>query len=161
MYQVQVGDRVRVRYVRERNGTPECVTSTPPKEIEFVAGGANVLPGLSAGVIGMVQGESRRLTLEPSDAYGPVKPNLVKEIPRAQFPKRITLRVGKRLSALSTMSGRRRQVRVVEINTKSVLVDGNHALAGQIVKLEVLLISVDSSSEANRSQPQFDTGGEG
>lgn len=161
MYQVQLGDRVRVRYARERNSSPDPATPTPAKEIEFVAGAADVLLGLSVGVVGMVQGESRQLTLQPLEAYGPVNPNLLKEIPRAKFPKRIMLWVGKQLSALSTMSGTRRRVRVVEINTNSILVDGNHVLAGKIVKLNVMLISVDSSSEANRSQPQFDTGGEG
>ena len=89
-----------------------------------------------------------------------MKPGLIKEIPRAKFPKRLTLRVGKRLTALSTWTGRRRRVKVVEIKPKSVVVDGNHLLAGKVVELEVTLISVDSSADANRTKPQFDMGGE-
>ena len=90
----------------------------------------------------MIPGQQKRLTLQPAEAFGPVQPELVKEIPRAQIPKRITLRLGKRLSALSTISGRRRQVRVVGLNPKTVKVDGNHVLAGQVIELDVQVISI-------------------
>jgi FKBP-type peptidyl-prolyl cis-trans isomerase 2 len=160
MHDVRLGDRVRVQYSRVRSQTNG--TGKPPllKVVEFTVGSAAVMPGLSTGVIGMSPGERKRLTLQPHEAFGDVQPALVKEIPRAQISKRITLRVGKRLSARSTWTGRQRRVRVVEIGPKFVKVDGNHALAGQVVQLDVQLISVDGSSEANRSLPQFDVGGE-
>jgi peptidylprolyl isomerase len=160
MQNVKLGDRVRVQCSRVCSHSNGDVKPPQPNVLEFTAGSGGVMPGLSAGVIGMVPGEHKRLTLQPAEAYGPVQPDLVKEIPRAQFPKRITLRVGKRLKALSTWSGRQRRVRVVEISPKSVKVDGNHVLAGQVVELDVHLISVDASSEANRSLPQIDVGGE-
>jgi len=155
MPQAKVGDQVRVQYARVRkqsNGSkpPE------PKVLEFTVGSLDVMPGLSLGVVGMTPGEQKRFTLQPSDAYGLVKPGLIKEIPRHQFPKRLVLRVGKRLTALGGTSGRRRRVRVVEIKPKSVIVDGNHLLAGKVVELEVTLISVGASAEASRSQPQLD-----
>lgn len=160
MSNVKVGDRVRVQFSRVRSQSNG--DAKPPKlqTLEFTAGGGEVMPGLSAGVVGMTPGEHKRLTLQPIDAFGPVQPELVKEIPRAQIPKRITLRLGKRLSALSTLSGRRRRVRVVGINPKTIKVDGNHVLAGQVIELDVRLISVDSSAAASRLSPQFKAGGE-
>jgi peptidylprolyl isomerase len=160
MHEAKLGDRVRVQYVRVRQPTSGVVKTPVAKVLEFNVGSPDVMPGISLGVVGMVPGDLKRFTLQPSDAYGPVQPGLIKEIPRAHFPKRLTLRVGKRLSALSTWSGRRRQVKVVEIKPQSVVVDGNHLLAGKVVELEVTLISVDSSSEANPTKPQFDLGGE-
>lgn len=139
---VKVGDRVRVECSRVRMDGKGQTQAAPPKVLEFTAGGGEVMPGLSAGVVGMAPGEQKRLTLQPADAYGEIQPALVKDIPRAQIPKRITLRVGKRLSAVSTWSGRKRRVRVVEIGPKSVKVDGNHVLAGKVVELDVHLISV-------------------
>ena len=160
MHIVKLGDRVRVQFSRVRSRRNGDAKSSQLKVLEFTAGSREVMPGLSAGVIGMAPGEHKRLTLQPAEAFGDIQPELVKEIPRSQIPKRITLRVGKRLSALSTRSGRQRRVRVVELGPKSVKVDGNHVLAGQVIDLDVLLISVDASSEANRSAPQFDVGGE-
>jgi len=155
---VKVGDRVSVQYARVRKQTSVAAKLPETKQLEFTVGSDAVMPGLSQGVMGMVAGEQKRLTLQPSDAYGPVQPGLIKEIPRAQFPKRLTLRVGKRLTALGGASGRRRRVRVVEIKPKSVLVDGNHPLAGKVVELEVTLISVGASANADRSQTQCRAG---
>jgi FKBP-type peptidyl-prolyl cis-trans isomerase 2 len=142
MDNVKVGDRVRVQFSRVRANNKADAKPPKLKTLEFTAGGGEVMPGLSAGVVGMIPGERKRLTLQPTDAFGPVQAELVKEIPRSQIPKRITLRLGKRLSALSTLSGRRRQVRVVGLNPKTVKVDGNHLLAGQVIELDVLLISI-------------------
>ena len=160
MSNVKVGDRVRVQFSRVRSQSNGDARPPKMKTLEFTAGGGEVMPGLSAGVVGMIPGQHKRLTLQPADAFGAVQPQLVKEIPRAQIPKRITLRLGKRLSALSSLSGRRRRVRVVGLNPKTVKVDGNHVLAGQVIELDVQLISVDASSNANRHSPQFETGGE-
>ena len=160
MHTAKPGDRVRVRYSRLSKrkapaGTAPVTTApetTAPetKELEFTVGSDEVMPGLSLGVVGMAQGEEKHLTLQPAEAYGPVKPGLIKEIPRHQFPKSLVLRVGKRLVALASASGRRRRVRIVEINAKSVLVDGNHALAGKVVELDVRLISLESATHKGR-----------
>jgi len=123
-------------------------------------GGHAILRGLSLGVVGMTQGELKCLQLQPQDAYGPVEKRLIREVPRSQFPPHLTLHVGKRLTARLGSTSRRRRVRIVEVKPESVTVDGNHPLAGRVVTLEVRVISVDSSPNANRTNPQFDVGGE-
>jgi FKBP-type peptidyl-prolyl cis-trans isomerase 2 len=148
MHPAKVGDRVRVEYTRLRKQT--SASQPEPKVLEFTVGSLDIMPGLSFGVVGMAPGEQKHFTLQPADAYGVVQPGLIKEIPRAQFPKRLILRVGKRLTALAGASGRRRRVRVVEIKPKSVVVDGNHVLAGKVVELDVTLLSVDATASAHR-----------
>lgn len=160
MHTAKLGDRVRIQYSRvPRPGTP---SSKPPaqKVLEFIVGGNKVMPGLSLGVVGMTQGDQRRFTFRPAQAFGLVQARLIREIPRQQFPSNLELHVGKRLSARVTATGRRRQIKILEIKPDSVVVDGNHRLAGRAITLEVTLISVDSSADANRSNPQFDMGGE-
>jgi FKBP-type peptidyl-prolyl cis-trans isomerase 2 len=82
----------------------------------------------------------------------------------AQLRRRGDLKVGKRLTAVQRVAGRRQRVTVVEIRSDSVIVDGNHPLAGMVIELEVMLVSLGSSSAAsagaNHSQPQFDADGE-
>ena len=109
----------------------------------------------------MAPGDQKHLTLQPQEAYGSVKPKLIRQIPRQRFPRHVALQVGKRLTAFVASSGRRQRVRVVEINPDSVTVDGNHPLAGKVIELEVNLISLDSSSNTNKQKPQFDLGGRG
>jgi FKBP-type peptidyl-prolyl cis-trans isomerase 2 len=69
--------------------------------------------------------------------------------------------VGKWLTHIEPISGHRERVRIIEVNPRSIVVDGNHPLAGEVVELDVMLISVDSSSHANKAKQQFDEGGEG
>lgn len=158
MHQAKLGDRVRVEYARVRNHNPAAAKPPSPKVLEFTVGSLDVMPGLSLGVVGMEAGEQKRFTLQPSDAFGPVKPGLIKEIPRGHFPKRIVLRVGKRLTARSGTSNRRRRVRVIAIKPGAVVVDGNHLLAGKVVELEVRMISVDAAANGSRSKPQRNAG---
>jgi len=161
MHTAKLGDRVRVEYARAPETNAAQDKPHARKACEFTVGGKQVFPSLSLGVVGMAPGDQKMLTLKPHEAYGPVQPKLIRKIPRKRFPQHIALQVGKRLTAFVAASGRRQRVRVVAVNSESVTVDGNHPLAGRIVELEVSLISVDSSSNANKQKPQFDLGGRG
>ena len=160
MMKASVGDRVRIQYVRVPEISAQSRKTPTRKTCEFTVGGREVFRQLSLGVVGMAPGDKKQLTLQPREAYGNVKPNLVRQISRERIPKHITLRVGKQLTAIVGSTGHRRRVRIVKINPDSLLVDGNHPLAGKVIELEVCLISIDSSSDANRTKPQFDMGGE-
>jgi len=152
MHQANLGDRVRIEYCRvpQRGATRNKASGR--KTCEFTVGSKEVFPSLSLGVVGMAPGDQKQLTLQPHEAYGAVKPTLIRHIPRQRFPQHIALQVGKQLTAFVAASGRRRRVRIVEINGESVTVDGNHPLAGQVIELEVNLISVDSSANANKQK---------
>jgi peptidylprolyl isomerase len=157
----QLGDRVRIQYSRLPQRAAARGVSHGQKTLEFTVGSREVFPTLSFGVIGMAPGERKQFTLQPHEAYGKIKRKLVRKIPRTRFPQRLVLTVGKRLMAVRGIAGRRRRVTVVEIRPDSVIVDGNHPLAGKVVELEVSLLSLDSSSNSNQRKPQFDLGGQG
>lgn len=160
MHRAELGDRVRIEYSRLVDQGRAAGKPRKSKTCEFIVGGSEVFASLSLGVVGMVPGDRKRLTLQPGEAYGDLKPKLLRMIPRSRFPKHLELKVGKRLTAVYGLAGRRRRVTVVEVTPDAVLVDGNHPLAGKVVDLEVNLISLDSSAEANVNKPQFDIGGE-
>lgn len=161
MHTAQTGDRVRIQYSRLPQRAAARGESKGQKTLEFTVGSNDVSPALRLAVVGMAPGERRQITLQPQEAYGTVKRKLIRQIPRERFPQNIELKVGKRLTALAASSGRRERVRIVKINAKSVTLDGNHPLAGKVVKLEVSLLTLDSSSNANKQKPHFDLGGQG
>ena len=157
----QIGDRVRVRYCRL--AAPEAAPRRQPsvKTCEFTVGGSEVFPSLSLGVVGMAPGDQKRFTLQPLEGYGTVRPKLIRQVPRARFPEHLKLHVGKRLAAVQGIAGRRRRFTVIEIGPETVTVDGNHPLAGQVIELEVKLISIDSHANGNGCKPPFDVGDKG
>ena len=148
MTQVQLGDHVQIQYLELR---PSGKVIGPPRGrqvLEFTVGSDEVIPGISRGVVGMVEGQEKRLTLAPEDAYGAVRSKLIKEIDRRRFPASLELRVGQRLKTKKANSTRSRRVKVVELKPDSVVVDANHRLAGEVVEVELQLISLQSSAPA-------------
>src|SRR5437660_577346 len=99
----KTGDRVRVHFSKLSAATGKL---RRPEVLEFTVGSKEVIPGLSEGVVGMARGEKKRLTLDPQDAYGSVRRDLFKEVPRGKFPATLALSVGKRLTAVGVVSGR-------------------------------------------------------
>lgn len=146
MNKAKLGDRVKVQYDGLlTDGIARKKKHPGTRVLEFIVGSEEVISGISLGVIGMAEGQQKRLTLQPEDAYGSVRPKLIKEISRRRFPSHLDLQVGKRLSVTSPVSGRRRRVMVMEIKPNTVIVDGNHPLAGKVLQVEVQLLSLDSA----------------
>jgi FKBP-type peptidyl-prolyl cis-trans isomerase 2 len=160
MHHAKIGDRVRVKCRRLPPGDAGPPQPRKTRTFEFTVGGREVTPGLSKGVAGMAPGERKRLTLPPLEAFGPVQDCLIREIPRRRLSDRITVRLGQRLTHWEPVSGIRERLTVVEIRDDVLVVDGNHPLAGQVIELDVMVISVDPSAHANAGRPQFDMGGE-
>jgi peptidylprolyl isomerase len=144
MATAKLGDRVRVQYLGLRKDGRGTDRSHKRKVLEFVVGSTDVIPGVSFGVLGMAEGEQKRMTLQPKDAYGSVQRKLIKEVPRQRFPSHIDLHVGQRLTAKGVTSGRKRLVEVVEVKSDCVVVDGNHPLAGEVLEVEIQLLSLGS-----------------
>lgn len=153
------GDRVQVQCVRLLNDRTATKSPRRRKVLEFTVGSPDVIPGISLGVVGMAKGDLKRLTLRPADAYGPIRSALIRRIPRQRFPTDLELRVGKRLNSVGVTSGRRHRVRIVSIKPDIVIVDGNHPLAGKVLKMEVQLVALHPSS-AERCESQNDAEGD-
>ena len=161
MIEAQLGDRVQVQYVRIPESGAVTETTRGQKTCEFTVGSSEVFPTLSTSVIGMAPGHRKRITLQPDEAHGHIQRRLIRQIPRARFPTEMVLEVGKRLSMKGKTAGHRRRVRIVEIKPDSVLVDGNHPLAGKVIELDVQLLSLVSlelSRKPSESAEQVDPG---
>jgi len=105
--------------------------------LEFEVGSGRVIKGFDEAVRGLKVKESRTVRCEPSSAYGDIDPSNVAEVPKDQMPEPppgMSLDVG---MVLQLSTG---QIAVVkEIKDDSVLLDGNHPLAGKVLNFEVTL----------------------
>lgn len=142
----QPGDRVRVQYLGLLTDGAATKRQQGRQVLEFTVGSGEVMRGISHGVVGMAQGERKQLTLQPHDAYGAIRSELIREIPRQRFRNGLRLYVGQRLVSAKTRSNRRQRVKVIEIKSESIVVDGNHPLAGKVIEVEFQLVSLDSPS---------------
>jgi peptidylprolyl isomerase len=142
----KLGDRVRVQYLGLLNDGSMAQKHRGRHVLQFRVGSKKVISGISLGVVGMAEGETKRFTLQPRQAYGAVRSDLIREIPRQRFPSTLDLCVGKWLTSGNRNSNHRRRVQITEVKPAAVTVDGNHPLAGKVLEVEVQLVSLDSPS---------------
>ena len=130
------GDSVSVHY-RGSLDNGEVFDSSYERKvpISFVVGTGQMISGFDKAVLGMTVGEKKMVRLEPDEAYGEHRDDLILDIPRGQAPEGLS--VGDRVGV--TGGG---QAVVLEITDLIVRIDANHWLAGQTLTFEIELVSV-------------------
>ena len=116
--------------------TGETLDITEAKQpVGFVVGNAHVLPSIEKQLLGMREGESATIFLEPEEAFGSYDPEAIREVPRDNFPKEIELKPTMPFQAEGPDGPVTFVVKSVENDT--ILVDMNHPLAGRRIRCEV------------------------
>jgi FKBP-type peptidyl-prolyl cis-trans isomerase 2 len=101
----------------------------------YVHGRTHIPPGLERGLEGRGIGDHIRLELSPEEAFGPVDPAAIHDVPKAQVPA-AALQVGFS-GELPGPDGTLIPFRVRAIQEETVTLDLNHPLAGRRVVFEV------------------------
>ncbi len=136
---VEQGDRVRVHYTGKLEDGTVFDSSQGGEPLEFVAGGSEVIPGVSNAVLGMSVGESKTVTVPPEEAYGPHQEGLVQRVAVDRLPPGV--QVGMPLKAVA--GDREVILWVTELGEEEAVLDANHPLAGKTLIFELILDSVD------------------
>jgi FKBP-type peptidyl-prolyl cis-trans isomerase SlyD len=114
---------------------------TPEHPYEYLQGHGQILPALEKLVEGKTPGFRAELQLGPRDGYGEFNPSLVTEVSRTVFPHGMEITQGMKFSTQGP-HGQPIVVRVLDVNEKTVTVDGNHPLAGIEIIFELRVLDV-------------------
>ena len=110
----------------------------------YLHGGyGNTLPKIEEALEGRETGFQTTLALAPEDAFGLRDESLMQTIPRSQFPPGV--KVGGQLEGRGS-DGREQIFNVVKIKGDTVILDGNHPLAGKALRFTVKVMSVRAAS---------------
>ncbi|MCL5975982.1 MAG: peptidylprolyl isomerase [Candidatus Parvarchaeota archaeon] len=134
---VKSGDNVTVFYsLWLSNGTlvQSNFNSTP---FSFIAGSSQVIKGFSNAVIGMKEGQTKNVTLSPSEAYGNINNSLIITVPRADFGNN-SIAVGEQVSNGNGAAGV-----ITALNSTNVTVNFNPPLAGKTLIFEIKVIKIN------------------
>lgn len=146
MQQVQNGDTIQVHYHGTLTSGEIFDSSKGRAPLEFEVGSGMVIPGFDNGVLGMTVGEKKTIHIPFMEAYGPKQAELIVEFPKAQFPPDLNPQIGMALT-MNNGQGQQFQVIVVEVKEEVVVLDANHALAGQDLTFDLELVNIDSPSK--------------
>lgn len=140
MSQVNQGDVVRIHYTGRLEDGTEFDNSHNREPLEFVAGAGNVIQGVSHGVIGMNEGETKTVTVPPEEAYGERNPALEQTVARSDLPEGV--HEGAQLRAVQ--GDREIPVWVRKLEDASAIIDANHPLAGKTLVFDLQLVEVEA-----------------
>lgn len=138
---VEKGDKVSVDY----NGYLEDGTlfdsSAGRGPLEFEAGMGQMIKGFDNAVIGMAVGEEKKITLQPSEAYGEENPKLFATVPRSELPKGEEPKVGLKVST-TLPDGSHRYGVISAVNDENITINLNHPLAGKVLIFQLKLVGL-------------------
>ena len=114
----------------------------------------NIFPKVEEAMHGKKIGDIVELSLEPSDAFGEYDAELVQIEPKSAFPE-ADLKIGMQFEG-DDSSGEVIVYSVTDIADDKVVVDGNHAWAGQkvIFKAEVKDVRLANDNEVTNIKNQ-------
>ena len=115
------------------------------KPIVYLHGGYdNILPPLEAALQAQEAGFRSALALTAVQAFGERDESLVRSIPKREFPPGV--KVGGQLEG-AREDGSQQVFTVMKIKGEQVLLDGNHALAGQALRFALEVVGVRRASD--------------
>ncbi len=141
MKKIKNGDTVKVNYTGKlEDGTIFDTSLTDGRTpLESKVGDGQLIVGFETGLLDMTEGEKKTIEIEPSEAYGDYREEMVIEVPKNQIPE--NPKVGDTLQGNGPYGPV--TVKIIEVKENSVMVDANHPLAGKklIFDLEVVEIA--------------------
>ena len=141
MTQAKSGDTVRIHYTGKLDDDTQFDSSKGRDPLEFELGKGDVIPGMDKAVEGMAVGDSKSVRIEPDEAYGEHRQDLVQEVPRSALPGDLEPEQGMALQS-QRPDGRMIRMTVTEVGDRSITVDANHPLAGQALSFDIELVEI-------------------
>jgi peptidylprolyl isomerase len=129
------GDKVAVHYTGTLDSGEVFDSSLKLEPLAFVLDSGQMILGFDDAVHGLKVGESVTVRLEPEEAYGESRDDLIIEFPIDELPKGFA-------EGDTIMFQNGAQGVILEITKLNFKIDANHRLAGQHLTFEIELISI-------------------
>jgi FKBP-type peptidyl-prolyl cis-trans isomerase SlyD len=140
---------VTLEYVL-KDDSGEILDSSDGEPLEYLHGHGQLVPGLERELEGKTSGDSLNVKVPPEDAYGEHDPERVIEVERNELPEDLTPEIGMELSTEGP-DGEPLTMWVTEVSDDTVILDGNHPLAGQTLHFSIEVRSVRAATEEELS----------
>jgi peptidylprolyl isomerase len=136
---IENGKVVSVHYVGKFTDGEVFDSSEGREPLQFQVGSGQLIPGFESAIIGKVVGDKVIANIAPEEGYGLVREDLIVSVPLDKMPGEVE--VGQALEAQGE-NGQSAQVFVKEVNEDTVVIDGNHPLAGKDLVFEIEVVEI-------------------
>jgi FKBP-type peptidyl-prolyl cis-trans isomerase 2 len=150
--QANEGDEVQVHYTGKLEDGTIFDSSEDGEPLSFTIGENRVIPGFEEAVTGMEPGDSKTTEVEPEQAYGEHREDMVMEMDRDQIPGEVDPEVGQQLQ-LRLENGQTVPVLITALGEDTVTIDANHPLAGRKLIFDIEVVDVAEGSGSTGGGP--------
>lgn len=116
-------------------------TNVGGQPLLYLHGHGNLVPGLESQLVGKAEGDVLAVVVAPADGYGERDEARTFEVPKSSLPQGVVPTKGMALT-MRDAEGHSMPVTIAKVKLNTVLMDGNHPLAGQNLNFEVKVLSV-------------------
>ncbi|MDX1745923.1 MAG: FKBP-type peptidyl-prolyl cis-trans isomerase [Halobacteriales archaeon] len=127
--------------VAEEEGLAEEMPDREYAPLVVEVGNGRIIEGLEQALVGMEEGETDTVTIDPEDAYGHYQDDQIQEFDAAEFSEMLQGQEPEEGLYVQTQEGALGEI--VHVGQDEVRVDFNHELAGETLEFEVEIRSVE------------------
>ena len=136
---IQDGSTVNVHYTGRLTDGEVFDSSEGKAPLTFTVGSGQIIPGFESALIGKKVGDKVTVNIQPEEAYGLIREDLLVKVPNDQLPGPVE--VGMSLQAQAE-NGMPINVMVKEVHDDHAVIDGNHPFAGKELIFDIEVVSV-------------------
>ena len=133
-----------IHYTLKNDGGEILDSSEGEAPMAYLHGEHNIVEGLENALEGKQAGDKFEVTVESAEAYGEYDESLVQPVPRDQFGDH-PVEVGNQFHADTAIGPR--IVTVIAVEDDQVVIDANHALAGENLHFKVEVVEVREATK--------------
>lgn len=142
MKTIQNNDTVEVHYTGRLEDGQIFDSSEGREPLKFTMGQGQLIPGFETGILDMAVNEKKVIFIPKDAAYGDRNDDMLHEVQRSQLPQDMEPQLGMPLVSQGP-DGQEMHFIIAEINETTIIVDGNHPLAGKDLSFEIEVISIN------------------
>jgi FKBP-type peptidyl-prolyl cis-trans isomerase SlyD len=142
---VSRGKVVQMNYILRNKAGDVLDRSEEGEAFDYLHGADQIVPGLEKALEGLKIGDKKKVTVQPSEGYGEMIPQLQAELQRSAFPKDMPIEVG--IEFRANLEDGPAVLRIVEVNGDLVKVDGNHPLAGETLEFDIEIVGLRDATK--------------
>lgn len=136
--QIQGKCVVSIAYILTNDEGQTLDASTDDQPMVYLHDSNSLIPGLEKELNGKTSGDQFKASIQPEDAYGPVNPEMVQQVPKEAFEGVDDIQAGMQFEAQGP-EGQMQIVTIEEVGEEGVTINGNHPLAGQVLHFDVTI----------------------
>ncbi|WP_045855778.1 FKBP-type peptidyl-prolyl cis-trans isomerase [Teredinibacter purpureus] len=144
--QVSKDNVVSFHYTLGEAGGPPLESNHDSVPMAYLHGHGNLLAGLEDGMEGLSVGETKKVTLSPEQAYGPLREDASKKVPIKHLAGKYKRLLPGMIVKVNTEKGVINAT-VIKPGLKMVTIDLNHPFAGKTLEFDVEIKDIRAATE--------------